>query len=174
MILSLSGFMGCGKSTVGRELASRLACSFLDLDEAVEVREGRSIPEIFAAGGEAAFRKAEAEALKALLPGPSGEKAVTLVLALGGGTLTTAACRARIRRCATNLYLRAGVDTLVGNLSEGRESRPMLQGGDLRGRISQLMERRAPLYEAAADITLDIDGLTTGEIVSRILKAIAG
>ena len=67
MVLSLMGFMGCGKSSVGRELARLLCCPFMDLDEVIEEAEGRSIPEIFATDGEAAFRRMEAEHLQILL-----------------------------------------------------------------------------------------------------------
>ena len=67
MIISLTGFMGCGKSSVGRKLSELLCCPFMDLDDVIVEREGRSIPEIFASDGEAAFRRMELEALKAVL-----------------------------------------------------------------------------------------------------------
>ena len=67
MIISLTGFMGCGKSSTGRELALRLGAAFIDLDGEIVARSGRSIPEIFREGGEAAFRAAELEALQAVL-----------------------------------------------------------------------------------------------------------
>src|ERR1700753_3284953 len=79
----LIGFMGAGKTTVGRALASALHCRFYDLDEVVEQREQKQVAEIFAASGEAAFRRAESSALRALLQYHNAES--DLVIALGGG-----------------------------------------------------------------------------------------
>ena len=81
--------MGCGKSSVGRELSRLLCCPFMDLDSVIEEREGRKIPEIFATEGEAAFRRMEAEALRKCIYGQASDK---LVVALGGGTVMTEEC----------------------------------------------------------------------------------
>ena len=90
MIISLTGFMGCGKSSTGRALAARLGAHFVDLDEVIVARAGRSIPEIFREGGEAAFRQLELETLRAVLDGAGN---TLTVFALGGGALTQSAAR---------------------------------------------------------------------------------
>lgn len=171
MILALTGFMGCGKSSVGRLVASRLGCAFTDLDEAVEAAQGRSVARIFAEDGEAAFRTAELEALKDIL---STSAPGTTVLALGGGTLTTPEARQLVAERAKCIYLRATIDTLTQNLMlVGTESRPMLKGADgeasLRRRIEALMAERSSIYEEAADVIIDIDGLSTSEIADKII-----
>ena len=180
MIYTLTGFMGCGKSSIGREVA-KLAADFIDLDDAIVEREGRSIPEIFAAGGEAGFRKIERETLAVLL-----EEAGTgrhLLLSLGGGTLTDEGSRALVRGHCRCIYLRASIDTLVENLSEGGEtdSRPMLAGAmsgaadaearkqALRERIAAMMAVRGPIYEAASDHIIDIDGRSYDDIAREIM-----
>ena len=163
--------MGCGKSSVGRLVASRLGCAFTDLDEAVEAARGRSVARIFAEDGEPAFRAAELEALKDIL---STSAPGTTVLALGGGTLTTPEARQLVAERAKCIYLRATIDTLTQNLMlVGTESRPMLKGADgeasLRRRIESLMAGRSAIYEQAADVIIDIDGLSNEQIADKII-----
>lgn len=124
-IISLTGFMGSGKSSVGRELSALLSCPLVDLDSYIEEKEGRTIQEIFASDGEAAFRAMELSALQALFS-PCGPGLPYMILALGGGTLTTAQCADLIRRHTYCIYLRAGIDTLVRNLRNDTAGRPML------------------------------------------------
>ena len=152
--------MGCGKSSVGRELASLLHLSFTDLDEYIARRAGSSIPEIFASEGEEAFRRRELEALRECL-GPG-------VLSLGGGTPTRPDAIRIIRQSgALCVFLRASEETLRRNLGPvAFIRRPMLRTHEL----SELLAARTPLYESLADITLDIDGLSVPE-VSQILAA---
>ncbi len=138
--------MGCGKSSVGRELAGLLSLPFIDLDGYIEMREGRSVREIFAAQGEPAFRALELKALKEiLLQGKSPEAADgreydgsghpgkedcprngNLVLALGGGTLTTPECAELVARHTFCIHLKASPETLFARLENGAENRPML------------------------------------------------
>lgn len=118
--------MGCGKSSVGREIASRLGCPFTDLDEFIEKQQGRSIAEIFSSEGEAGFRAIELEALMEVLSSCDGG---TMYLSLGGGTLTIPDARPLLRACTRLIYLRASVSTLVENLTlTGLSSRPLLSG----------------------------------------------
>ena len=142
--------MGCGKSSVGRELSRLLCCPFMDLDSVIEERAGRSIPEIFATDGEAAFRRLEAEALDNIVAQPVDSvhqadaplphlRQYDLshagyceagVLALGGGTVMTPECAEIVREQTLCIYLKASVETLVKHLSAGEaEGRPMLHGG---------------------------------------------
>ena len=174
MIISLTGFMGCGKSSVGRRLSELLCCSFIDLDDVIAEREGRSIPEIFATEGEAAFRQMELEALKAVLNSESERHTNNdIVLALGGGAVTTEACALMVRDKTLCVYLRASVDTLVEHLAGEAAGRPMLANADLRTRIETLMQQRASTYEKTAHVTVDTDGKTIEAIASDIISITA-
>lgn len=122
--ISLIGFMGCGKSSVGKELASLLPdCHLIDLDTYIEEKQGNNIPEIFNEYGEAAFRRMEREALEEIFSDKSRPRAI---LSLGGGTVTSEQCRQLIRQHTDCFYLRATTDTLLGNLKGHSEGRPML------------------------------------------------
>ena len=164
MIISLTGFMGCGKSSVGRELSRLLCCPFMDLDSVIEEREGRSIPEIFATEGEAAFRRMEAEALRKCIYGQASDK---LVVALGGGTVMTEECAKIVHEKTVCIYLRASVETLMVHLAGEVNNRPML-AGNLRTRIEELMSIRSATYEKTAHIMIDTDGKTIEEIAREI------
>ena len=164
--------MGCGKSSVGREIASRLGCPFTDLDEFIEKQQGRTVASIFSAEGEAGFRAIELEALADVISEYEGG---TMYISLGGGTLTIPEARTIIGACTRCVYLRASVDTIVENLTiTGTATRPLLEGAvdeaALRERVEALMAERSSLYEETADAIIDIDGLTTAEIADRILS----
>ena len=166
MIVTLTGFMGCGKSTVGRVLAASRGWDFVDLDDEVTRREGRGIPEIFAEGGEPLFRKAELAALEALLERCSGED---LVLALGGGTLTTAAARERVLVETFCVYLRADIGTISARLGADTSSRPLFRNGTAGP--GELLASREPVYRLAAR-TVETAGRTPEELASIINKLI--
>ncbi len=156
--ISLIGFMGSGKSSVGKEISKLLpGMEFIDLDDYIEAMTGMSIPEIFEKQGEAAFRAMEQEALEIIFMTNelTGEDCI---LSLGGGTVTTEACRRMIRRNTTCFYLKASVDTLVHNLETWPGDRPMLKTGkDLRSRVEELMASRSKLYESTAHHVIDVD-----------------
>ena len=165
MIITLTGFMGCGKSSVGRRLSQLLCCPFMDLDDVIVQREGRPIPEIFASDGEAAFRQMELEALQAVLKTES-----SMVLALGGGTVMTPSCAQLLQEQTRCIYMRASTDTLVAHLTGEDAGRPMLQGQDLRTRIEELMEKRSATYEATAHRIIDTDDMSIEETARRIIE----
>lgn len=176
MILCLTGMMGCGKSSAGRLLAERLGVPFLDLDNLIETRTGRSIPEIFATDGEAAFRVRERETLGEIL-----DRSGSCVLALGGGTVMTPACADLVRNRTCCVYLRTGGETLFLRLTSGRQEtagRPLLGSAQdteaLRRRIVRLLDERDPVYAAVARHTVDTDGLPLPEVADRILAAVRG
>ena len=156
--ISLIGFMGSGKSSVGKEISKLLpGMEYIDLDDYIEAMTGMSIPEIFEKQGEAAFRAMEQEALENIFMTNelTGEDCI---LSLGGGTVTTEACRRMIRRNTTCFYLKASVDTLVHNLETWPGDRPMLKTGeDLRSRVEELMASRSKLYESTAHHVIDVD-----------------
>ena len=184
--------MGCGKSSVGRELSELLCCPFMDLDDAIVESAGRSIPEIFATEGEPAFRQMELEALKEMVPkysrGPLPQKADsskdTFILSLGGGTVMTPECEAMVRENTLCIYLRTSVETIVSRLSSETEGRPVLnaipsgteesvpQVEALRARIESLMARRASTYERTAHIIIDTDSHTIDSLAEELSKII--
>lgn len=193
MVISLNGFMGCGKSSIGRLLSERMGWELVDLDQLIEERTGRKIPEIFAADGETGFRAAEKDALEMVLGLAAGTESdgdsfrdaripelADMVLSLGGGTVTTPECAAMVRERSFCIYLRASVDTLVKNLHADFESRPMLSrhGGQpsgteaLRSRIEELMAIRKDIYESCAHLIIDIDSLSFEETAAIIAEKI--
>ena len=189
--------MGCGKSSVGRKLSQLLCCPFMDLDPVIEERTGRSIPDIFANEGEAAFRQMELDTLQNILrevgrqsapPAPSHSRAAgpsPIVLSLGGGTVMTPECAELVREKTTCIYMRASVDTLASRLASEAEGRPLLNPAHnpgstdsnnslnesaalLRSRIESMMSRRASTYEATAHMTIDTDDLSIDEIAQTL------
>lgn len=116
--------MGCGKSSVGKILATLLPeCRLIDLDTYIEEKQGKNIPEIFNEYGEAAFRRMEREALEEIFSDKSRPRAI---LSLGGGTVTSEQCRQLIRQHTDCFYLRATTGTLLDNLEGHSDGRPML------------------------------------------------
>ena len=171
--IALTGFMGSGKTSVGKELRMLLPdLEFIDLDAYIEAMTGTGIPEIFESQGEEAFRKMEKMALQDIFDTNEmlGTKSI---LALGGGTVMTDACRRMVRRNCRCFYLRASLDTLVSNLKEDSGNRPLLKSGkDLRSTVKGLMELRGPVYESAAHHIIDIDGKTPTEIAVDIITSL--
>ena len=154
--------MGCGKSSVGRELSELLCCRFVDLDAEIEARCGCTVAEIFARSGEAEFRRLEAQTLKDILE-TDGR-----VVALGGGAVMTKECEEMVHGQTICVYLKASVDELVARLSSETAGRPLLNTTDLRTRILDLMSKRASTYERVAHLVIDTDGKTIDQIASEI------
>ena len=161
MILTLTGFMGCGKSSTGRELASRLGARFVDLDERIVERCGRAIPDIFREGGEPAFRAVELETLRAVLDGTGEDE--TLVVALGGGALTLPEARELVFSRTRCVWLRTRLETIRQRLGAADASRPLFKDADA------LYARRQSLY-AQAPFVVDTDGKTPAEVAGEIVR----
>lgn len=147
----LIGFMGAGKTSIGKKLAALQNRTFLDTDQVIEEREGRSIRDIFAENGEAYFRERETALLGDLL-----EKEEPMVIAVGGGLPVRKENRDYLRKLGTTVYLQAEVDTLLARLT-GDCSRPKIQGGDMREKILSLMEAREDIYKEAAQLSYHTD-----------------
>lgn len=162
----LVGMMGAGKSTIGRALASRLGYEHLDSDEQVERRTGRSVPEIFAERGEAAFRAEEKQALAEAVACDE-----PTVVSVAGGAVLDPENRRRLRDGGSVVWLRAGVDTLARRVGAGH-GRPLL-GDDPAAALARLYDERRPLYEEVADVIVDVEGLTPVQTVDRIVEALA-
>ena len=165
MSLILEGFMGSGKSAVGRVLASRLELPFVDTDTEIEKRQSCSIADIFDASGEEAFRQMETSMLQGLFLSDT-----EAVISLGGGTPVRAANVPVIKKLGRVVYLKASADTLIKRLEDGVEKRPMLIGHDLRDRVEELLDRREGRYIGLADIVIDIADEDISGICDMIIK----
>ena len=135
----LVGLMGVGKSSVGRRLAGVLDLPFRDADNEVEAAAGRSISEIFAELGEAAFRDGERRVIGRLLDEPPH------VLATGGGAFVNPETRALINAKALSVWLKADIELLARRVSR-KDSRPLVRGKDPVEVLSQLAQARYPAY----------------------------
>ena len=153
--------MGCGKSSVGRRIASTTGRRFADTDEAVAARAGRSISQIFAERGEAHFRDLETAALEEF------SSAKGLVLATGGGIVLREENRAALRRIGPVVWLDADPDILFERVSRNRK-RPLLHTDDPRKTFDELLAARRLIYEDAADFHVDSTGLSHDD-VARIV-----
>jgi shikimate kinase len=157
----LIGLPGAGKSTTGRRLAKILAVPFADTDKLIEEREQTSLPDLFEARGELAFREIETEVIAAALDGFSG------VLSLGGGALTHPATVRAVAECGVPfVYLRATLDQLSRRVGDGH-TRPLL-AGNTDPRRAVLSAERASTYEQFATITIDTDDRTPGQVAATV------
>lgn len=166
MIVALTGFMGCGKSSVGKELSVLLGMPLVDLDKYIVDKAGRSIADIFAEQGEKAFRDLESAALAELLLGPSNN---SFILSLGGGTILRPENAALIKKRCKCFFLRASVDTLRLHLGGDQSHRPLLKDGGFEAMLAE----RTPAYTAAADYIIDIDNISpmqTAGIIANLIS----
>lgn len=162
----LIGFMGAGKTSIGKKLAKSAELQFVDTDQLIEEQSKRAISDIFAEDGEEYFRNLETEMLEQLL-----KKKERMVIAVGGGLPVREKNRQLLRQLGTSVYLKAEVETLVNRL-QGDTSRPKLQGGDLREKIVSLMEARESLYKDAATIEYSTDKKTPDKVVEELSERI--
>lgn len=163
--LVLVGPMGVGKTTVGRRLAKQLGLTFRDADREIELSAGRSVSDIFADFGEAAFREGERKVISRLL---TEER--PMVLALGGGAFIDPETRALIQDKAISIWLQADLDTLMDRVAR-RNTRPLLKTGDPRAVMERLLAERSPIY-AEADIAVDTARGSHQTSVETILQAL--
>lgn len=163
--IALVGLSGAGKSTVGALLAERLGRPLADTDALIMAEAGRSIADIFAVEGEAAFREREAAVLAAALAGPPG------VLATGGGIVLRPSNREALRTYAFVVWLDAPDDAILARLAAHAERRPLLEA-DPAARLAALRQARTALYAEVAHLTITTDALTPTGVVARILSEI--
>ena len=159
--LVLIGPPGVGKSTVGRGVAGLLGLPFLDFDVEIERREGRTVAGIFAAEGEGRFRALERELTEELVGAPPH------VLAPGGGWMVQPGLVALLRPSACIIHLAASPATLAARLGSAAAARPLLQGGDLVGRLGRLVAERAAAY-ARADHVVDTELLDVQQVIQTV------
>jgi len=160
----LIGYMGSGKSTVGRKAARAVEYNFLDTDALIEKEEGMTIAKLFEEKGEPYFREKETETIRNLIAEPKGN-----IIATGGGLPMKEGNAELLKELGTVIYLKAGTDTLMKRLS-GDTARPLLKNGDLREKIETMLAIRGPVYEATADLVLQTDNMSFYEIICQIEK----
>lgn len=161
--VALIGFMGVGKSAVGKALAARLGKNFIELDQLIEQRTGKTIPEIFSQNGEITFREYEIELTKEI------STRENLVIACGGGLVLNKINIDRLHKNATIVLLTAAKDIILKRTSR-HTNRPLLNGTNKAKQIEELLEYRQPFYDRAADITVDTSGLSTTAVAVKIIK----
>ena len=158
----LIGFMGSGKSTVGRMLARQLRFRFLDTDKLVEERAGMTIAGIFAQHGEAHFRECETAVLESL----RGSR--RHILATGGGIVTVPGNIPLLRSLGFVVLLKADPEEIYRRVSRNTE-RPLLQVEDPRKRVLDMMAERQPFYESAAHFQVDGTRLRHEDVTAKIM-----
>ncbi len=154
--LVLSGYMGAGKTSVGRRVASRLGRRFVDVDRVIEERAEMAIPEIFSRKGELWFRRTEERVVRELLAEEPG------VLALGGGALESQRTRDLVGRTADVVWLRASIEVAWSRVKDS--DRPLASD---RGRFERRAAAREATYREAADLEVDADG-PADEVAARV------
>lgn len=160
----LCGFMGSGKTTVGRRIAQKARMEFVDLDQYIEARQERSIPDIFAQDGEESFRRMETEAAKEL----AGRRG--LVIAAGGGTLLRAQNVQIFRNSGVTVLLDTPI-WLIQERLKNDTGRPLLQKPNRRQLIANLYRQRLPAYCTAADLIVDGAG-GVERVAGRVLEQV--
>lgn len=166
MTITLVGYRGTGKSSVARDLADRLGLTAVDADAEIERRAGRTIREIFAEEGEAAFRAMERSVMAGLLARDG------LVIAAGGGAVLNEETRRDMRTAGPVIWLQASPQTIAERLSSDpatRDRRPALTAGDPLSEIATLLAMRQPLYREVATMEVATDERAPPAIIDDIL-----
>jgi len=151
--IALIGFMGAGKTAVAKILAGKLGKKLVELDSLIELKAGKSIPDIFRQDGEIAFRELEIETTREVATGNNQ------VIACGGGIVLNKINIDRLKERAVVVYLIASPDAILQRIGADNTARPLLAKGDKALTIRQMLEFRQPFYERAADIKIDTSGL---------------
>ncbi len=151
--IALIGFMGAGKTAVAKILADKLSKKLVELDGLIELKAGKSIPDIFRQDGEIAFRELEIETTRKVAEGNNQ------VIACGGGIVLNKINIDRLKERAVVVYLIASPDAILQRIGADTTARPLLAKGDKALTIRQMLEFRQPFYERAADIKIDTSGL---------------
>lgn len=158
----LLGFMGTGKTAVGKKLGSELGSDFLDIDELIEKESGTSISEIFFNFGEEHFRQLEADAAKKV------SESENMVIAAGGGVVLREENMKNLRKNGVLICLSARPEVIIER-TKAEKNRPLLDTPYPLETIKELLRFRAPLY-AQADVMIDTSDLTINEVVTKVKK----
>lgn len=166
MRIFLIGYMGCGKTTLGREIASELQLTFVDLDAFLEEKYFKTIPRIFAEEGEESFRKKERRVLEEV------SEFDNVVLATGGGAPCFFDNMELMNKAGHCIFLDVDIDSLAERLLAAKTERPLIKGksaGELKQFIAEMLEKRRPFYEKAAFI-LKGNAITSKQIIDLVKK----
>ncbi len=162
----LIGFMGCGKSTIGRELHKKLGYPLIDADHLIEQQTGKSIPEIFANDGETAFRTMETQLINNMIAQQTSHH----ILSTGGGMVIKPENRTLLRQLGFVVWLSCPPEEILDRTSRNT-NRPLLQCDDPMSVITSLLKERTPFYEETAHLTITTSGLHFDEITCGILES---
>ena len=158
----LIGMMGSGKSTVGKLLAKKLETPFLDLDHYIEVKNNKSINDIFKEKGENYFRQLETNALSEI-------KGSEIVVACGGGIILNHENRKKISSNGKVVFLKASISSLIKRLLSNKD-RPLLNDKNIENELIKIWNERKNYYNETAEITINTDGYTPESISSLIIE----
>lgn len=161
----LIGFMGCGKSSVGKELSAHLGRSLIDTDQWIEKKQGRRISDIFEEDGEAAFRCMETDCLRELLKEPDKK-----IISVGGGLPIREENHPLLKELGRVCYLKVTPQRVYERLKDDK-TRPLLQVDDPMERIESLLVQRSPIYEKCADVTVEASDKSLEEIKEEIERS---
>lgn len=162
----LIGFMGCGKTSVGVRLSYQMRRTMIDTDKWIENKQKMTISDIFDTYGEEAFRRMETECLKELI-----QTAERQIISVGGGLPVREENHRLLKELGKVIYLMVTPETVYLRLKEDT-SRPLLQVEDPLKQICTLMQKRAPVYEACADVIIEVSELSFDEIMNQIMAAV--
>ena len=162
--LVLIGFMGSGKSTIGRKLKEQLGYQLIDTDQVIEKRRKQSIPEIFSKEGEESFRELESSLLAELTEAPPANR----IISTGGGIVKREGNRRLLRELGFVVWLKASAEETLKRTSRNN-NRPLLQTEDPKTAILRMMAERDPLYKEAAHLELDTGELDLEEACAGII-----
>ncbi len=162
----LIGFMGSGKSTVGRELHQRLGYPLIDMDHVIEQRAGKPITAIFAEDGEQKFREMETQLLEEL----ADPTATRRIISTGGGVVGRQENRELLRLLGYVVWLHAPTSVILDRTSKNRD-RPLLHTDDPATRVEALLTERKPLYAETAHLKVETAGLDCKELATGILES---
>ncbi len=165
--IALIGFMGTGKTVVGKMLAARLGKEFIELDAEIVKKAGKEIPAIFRDDGEIRFRELEIEVVKETASRKNA------VIACGGGVVLNTINVFRLRQECVIVCLTAPPEEILKRTSGDKGGRPLLAVADRAKQIKELLEYRRPFYERAAEITIDTSGIDALGVVQKILNALS-
>lgn len=164
MRIILIGFMGVGKTSVGKALAQKLNIDFIDTDCEIEKYANRTIPDIFEIYGENHFRELETKVLKDLIQKDD------IIISTGGGIIISKENREILKDEEKIIFLDANAETIIEHLSKEVNKRPLLKDSEnLHRRIDELMSMRYNKYKEVCDICIDVNGKNIDEVVSQIL-----
>ncbi|MCI9664757.1 MAG: shikimate kinase [Lachnospiraceae bacterium] len=160
----LTGFMGCGKTSVGIRLSYTLRRTLIDTDKWIEKKQGKTVSEIFASEGEEAFRRMESECIRELIGTAEGQ-----IISTGGGLPVRKENRKLLKKLGTVYYLEVTPECVFERL-KGDTTRPLLQGENPREKIRELLEAREAFYQEGADVVIEVSAKSFEDIITEIVE----